>query len=683
MIGDSFENVNQEYYLRLCKKAEDANAAYYDQDSPIMEDPEYDTLMCLIKDIEKAHPEWVTPSSPTQHVGGSAGKSSFTKVEHLIPMKSLQDVFDLDEVDDFMRDKEYPVLVEEKIDGLSMSVTYKNGVLVRAETRGNGFIGEDITENAKKICDIPVNLDPEDELTEIPEELEVRCEVYLPINEYLRLNEEKRAANKPEFANPRNAASGILRTKDVSVVENAHLHAFAFNVQRAVWKNAEHPGFGDSHADSLIYLRSVGFNTVNCFRARSNGTLHKIITDIGESRNTLSYWIDGAVVKVDKLSERGKLGETEKYPHWAIAFKYPPEEKETKIKDIVLQTGRTGRVTPVAIFDPPVLLAGTKVQRATLNNPEFIQNLGIMIDDTVLVRKAAEIIPEVICVVKKGKYGRGVTFDMLRCKCPSCGAELVQSGNTDGTELKGAYCPNLSCPAQKARSFEFFASRECMDIRGLGPAQIDKFIELGWLNILPDIYKLYEHKDEMVSLDGFGSKATTNLLSAIEKSKEQNIDRLIKAFGIPDVGRHIGKALCEKYEDLSQISNATEEELLNINGIGAIAAHNIVSFFDDDANREMLDRFYEAGVNMVSLHFNNSPVGNVFSGKTFVITGTLSQPREHFVTLIEANGGKVSGSVSKKTDYLLCGDAAGSKLDKARALGTTILSESDFMALLV
>lgn len=683
MIGDSFENVNQEYYLRLCKKAEDANAAYYDQDSPIMEDPEYDTLMCLIKEIEKAHPEWVTPSSPTQHVGGSTGKSTFAKVTHAVPMKSLLDVFSFEEVKEFMREKNYPVLVEEKIDGLSLSVTYENGILVRAETRGDGMIGEDVTENAKHIQGIPLTL-PDKIISgfDRPEMLEVRCEVYLPVAEFTRLNKENEAAEKKLFANPRNAAAGLLRTKNLEVVKTARLHAFAFNVQRCNMGDKP-PVFGDSHKDSLIYLRSVGFATVACFKAENESELRHLIDTIGDGRYALSYWIDGAVIKIDRLSARDELGETAKYPHWAIAFKYPPEEKETKIKDIVLQTGRTGRVTPVAIFDPPVLLAGTKVQRATLNNPEFIQNLGIMIDDTVLVRKAAEIIPEVIRVVKKGKYGRGVTFDMLRCKCPSCGAELVQSGNTDGTELKGAYCPNLSCPAQKARSFEFFASRECMDIRGLGPAQIDKFIELGWLNILPDIYKLYEHKDEMVSLDGFGSKATTNLLSAIEKSKEQNIDRLIKAFGIPDVGRHIGKALCEKYEDLSQISNATEEELLNINGIGAIAAHNIVSFFDDDANREMLDRFYEAGVNMVSLHFNNSPVSNVFSGKTFVITGTLSQPREHFVTLIEANGGKVSGSVSKKTDYLLCGDAAGSKLDKAKTLGITILSEADFTAFLI
>lgn len=667
----------KEKYLELIEKIKKANTAYYDNDDPVMEDPEYDDLMRQLKAMEAEHPEWITKDSPTQKVGGSPGKSSFAKVKHAVPMKSLQDVFNIEDVDAFMAGKEYPVLVEEKIDGLSMSVTYERGILVRAETRGDGYIGEDITENAKYVRGIPHTI-PSKETTglDIPELLEVRCEVYLPVSEFIRLNEENEAAGKKLFANPRNAAAGLLRTKDLSVVKDAGLHAFAFNVQR-IEMGDKPPIIGNSHADSLIYLRFVaGFNTVSCFEALDADELHRHIEAIGKSRDKLPYWIDGAVIKVNSLSARKRLGETEKYPLWAVAYKYPPEEKETVIGDIILQTGRTGRVTPVAVFDPPVLLAGTTVSRASLHNPEIIQKLGVCIGDTVLVRKAAEIIPEVIRVIKKGKEE---AFNMLRCTCPSCGGVITADENGNG-----AFCTNPSCPAQFSRHLEFFASRDCMDIDGLGPAQIEEFINRGWLKSIVDIYRLHEHQDEMTKLDGFGKRSVEKLLAAIEKSKENDIDRLIKALGIPNVGRHIGKALAKQYDNLMAISRLSEVELMNnVDGIGNIAAANICAYFADENNRQMIDELRDLGVNMQSLSFNSSPKGNILEGKTFVITGTLSQPREHFASLIEANGGKVSGSVSKKTDYLLCGEAAGSKLDKAKTLGITILSEADFTAFLI
>lgn len=670
-------------YRKMVKLANKANTAYYDNDDPIMEDPEYDALMRQIKAYEKEHPDQISKDSPTQHVGGTASKSSFKKVTHAVPMLSLQDVFSEEEVSEFLYNfsDETEFCVEEKIDGLSMSATYWNGVLVRAETRGDGIIGEDITENAKHIIGIPEILP-----IAIPT-LEVRCEVYLPVQRFLEINKEKEERGEKLFANPRNAAAGLLRTKDVEVVKKAGLCAFAFNVQRVIdledvedWADWLH---ADTHSECKKMLTMLGFNFVRSIPCTAQDVM-KYVEEIGGYRNKLEYWIDGAVIKVDNLSLRAELGETSKYPRWAIAYKYPPEEKETKIKDIILQTGRTGRVTPVAVFDPPVLLAGTTVERATLHNQNIIDQLQVNVGDTVIVRKAAEIIPEVVRVVCMGSINK--TYQIVDHVCPSCGEKLIMTEEDNGVP----HCDNINCPAQIQRKFEFFASRDCMDIRGMGPAQISKFIELGWLKDLPDIYLLKDHREEMEKLDGFGKKATTNLLKAIEASKERDIDRLIKSFGISGVGRHIGKALAKKYKDIVEIGDVPYEvgglekkirELSEIEGIGNTSATAIMNWFRD--NWDVVFKLRRVGVNVESKSYQKESEAGKLSGLTFVITGTLpTMKREEASALIEANGGKVSGSVSKKTNYLLAGEAAGSKLAKAQSLGVPVISEEELKNML-
>ncbi|MBQ1735408.1 MAG: NAD-dependent DNA ligase LigA [Lachnospiraceae bacterium] len=679
-------------YKALQEKIRKANTAYYDNDDPIMEDPEYDALMRQLKQIEAEHPEYITRESPTQKVGGTASKSSFAKVTHAVPMLSLQDVFSAEEVADFLGSfpDETVFCVEEKIDGLSMSVTYEDGLLVRAETRGDGLIGEDITENAKYIIGIPMSLP-----VRIPV-LEVRCEVYLPVERFLKLNKEKEENGEKLFANPRNAAAGILRTKDVEVVRAAGLHAFAFNVQRlegakadgnaparmfsdndiAVWTELLR---GKTHSENNKLLTMLGFSFVRSIPCTKDNVIDAIF-QIGDYRNRLEYWIDGAVIKVDDLSLRTQLGETAKYPRWAIAYKYPPEEKETTIKDIVLQTGRTGRVTPVAVFDPPVYLAGTTVERATLHNQNIIDELGVNVGDRVLVRKAAEIIPEVLRVVTLGPIQK--KYKIVDHTCPSCGGPLVMTEEDNGVP----HCDNINCPAQIQRKFEFFASRDCMDIRGLGPAQIAKFIELGWLKTIPDIYRLKDHLIEMEQLDGFGKKTAANLLDAIEASKQRDIDRLIKSLGIDGVGRHIGKELAKQYESIWVIGNLNVSDLVQMDGVGEISAREIYNYFHDANNIAMLQELYSVGVNFASISYRESGVTEgtaPLSGLTFVITGTLpTMKREEASALIEANGGKVSGSVSKKTSYLLAGEAAGSKLEKAKSLNVPVISEEELLTMI-
>lgn len=679
----------KEHYDRLINCAIKANEAYYDNDDPIMSDYDYDEIMREIKKIEKENPDIVSEKSPTQYVGGHASKSSFAKVEHKVPMLSLQDVFSEDDVVSFLSSNNPNILysVEEKIDGLSMSVTYENGVLVRAETRGDGFIGEDITENAKHINGIPVHLYGETDGLEL---LEVRCEVFLPVDKFLAINKEKEDRGEKLFANPRNAAAGILRTKDISVVKKAGLCAFAFNIQRIDWlsmkTNKKVSELMDSHEARLYSLKLWGFNPVNHEVVKKDEVLNEI-QKIGESRNGLSYWIDGAVIKIDSCSLREKLGSTNKYPRWAVAYKYPPEEKETVVRDIVLQTGRTGRITPVAIFDP-IYLGGTKVSKATLNNQAFINKLGVNVGDTITVRKAAEIIPEIINCSKGNNKDAGYllsNYNISEYTCPSCGGKILTA-----EDLRSSVCNNPDCPAQIARKFEFWASRECMDIRGLGPAQIDKFIKLGWLKTIPDIYRLSEHSEEMKKLEKFGTRSVTSLLSSIEVSKTRDIDRLIKALGIEGIGRHIGKKLASLYPDIFRIVSDTEkghnrkvEELSAIDGIGDISANNIINYFTKE-KIAMLFELQALGVNMTSLSYvkgEKRPNGR-FEGKTFVITGTLSSPRQEIVKIIEDNGGRVSGSVSKKTDYLVCGENAGSKLPKAKELQVKVLNENEFSLLL-
>lgn len=650
------------------------SSLYYDADQPEIPDYEFDALMRQLKEAEAEHPEWITTDSPTQKVGGTTGKSTFEKVTHKTPMLSLQDVFSEDEVTEFVEKfPEQTFTVEHKIDGLSMTVVYENGKLVRAETRGDGYIGEDVTENAKYIKDIPLEL-PINYATKLPF-LEVRVEVYMPVADFERINKENKAAGKRAFVNPRNAAAGILRTKDVLAVKNAGLAAFAFNLQ----SYEEVPGFsvfGNKPATATVVLeelRMMGFEPVLHYSAATLESVLLAIQDIGERKKDLPYWIDGAVVKINDLSLREELGDTNKYPRWAVAYKYPPEDKETVIREIVLQTGRTGRVTPVAVFDP-IFLEGSQVSKATLNNPSFIEALGVDVGDTVLVHKAASIIPEIVRVTKKAVPGS--CFDMFSCRCPSCGGSLTRTALDDGNDPIMAYCENPNCSAQTIKKFEFWVSRDCMDIAGFGPAVVSTFMDAGWLNSIADIYRLHEHRDEIAKMPGFGMKSADKLLKAIEKSKGQDIDRLIKALGIPGVGRHIGRELAKRYPNIWEIAKLSESELSAVEGVGNISAADIRAYFDDEKNIAFLHELEELGVNLNSMSYGESAKGNVMEGLTFVITGTLpTMSREEAKALIEANGGKVSGSVSKKTSYLLAGEAAGSKLAKAQELGIPVLSE--------
>ena len=505
------------------------------------------------------------------------------------------------------------------------------------------------------------------------------------MEEFERLNELYTERGKKLFVNPRNAAAGLLRTKDLRAVREAKLRALAFNVQRCVLPEGTAPeasplagdGRLHSHSQSLRALRAMGFETVPAMEAGEDGVL-SALREIGSRRDGLPYWIDGAVVKLDDIAKREALGSTAKYPRWAVAFKYPPEEKESVIREIILQTGRTGRVTPVALFDP-VFLEGSRVGRATLHNPEFIKSLGVNVGDTVRIHKAASIIPEIIAVTKKGP--EKASFDMMSLPCPSCGGPLTPSSAGE-EEAAGASCENPNCPAQLSRHLEYWGSRDCMDIANFGPAVIDELLDLGWLREIPDLYRLHRHREELAQRKGWGKRSADNLLAGIERSKGQNIDRLIKALGMEGVGRHIGGALAARYPDLWSITALSREELLAVDGVGDISADVLYGFFHREENLALLRTLEELGLNFRSLTYGAKTAPGTFEGKTFVITGTLpTMSREEAKAFIEAHGGRVTGSVSKKTDYLLAGEAAGSKLAKAQSLGVPVLDESALLAM--
>lgn len=674
------ENTKIETRMRELEKViEYHTRKYYDEDAPEISDFEFDALMNELKKLEAENPELVSPASPTQHVGGSMGKSSFEKVTHDVPMLSLQDLFSKDDVEAFIQKMPtHSFTVEEKIDGLSMAVTYQketstNGktriVLTRAETRGDGFIGEDITENAKYINGLPLTL--KGKVEELPEVLEIRAEVYLPVEDFERINRERELTGDKLFVNPRNAAAGLLRTKDLETVKAAGLHAFAFNIQRV---QTESPW--TSHWESLEALKKMGFATV--FSTLTDGS-HVVenIDAIGARKNDLPYWIDGAVIKVDDLPLREKLGAGSKYPVAQVAFKYPPEEKETTVEDIILQTGRTGRVTPVAVLSP-VFLSGTSVSRATLHNPAIVREMDVRVGSTVVVLKSGEVIPKVIKVVAEKQPVDSVPFDMSKMVCPECGAAIEVSG--DGNS---AVCPNELCPAQFARRIQFIASRDVMDIAGFGPAVLDLCITNGWLQDYPDLYLLHNHRDELAVLKGFGEKSADKLLEAIEKSKGNDIDRFIKSLGISGVGRHIGKVLATRCPDMTAVMALTEDELLEMPDIGEISAKAIVAYFANSDNRALISRLEMLGVNMKSKMYGQAPAHGKLEGLTFVVTGTLPETsRDEAKALIENNGGKFAGSVSKKTSYVLAGEAAGSKLDKAKELGVPVITFAEFKQML-
>lgn len=641
----------------------EANYRYYVLDDPQMPDFEYDRLLRELEDLEKAHPELIAPDSPTQRVGGEA-ISQFQKVQHPVPLMSLQDVFSMDELNDFLSKTlaEFPEVsfsVEPKIDGLSVALEYENGVFVRGATRGDGTVGEDVTENLKTIHAIPMRLE------NAPERLIVRGEVFMPKLQFERLNEIQEREGKPLFANPRNAAAGSLRQLDPKIAAKRKLDIFIFNVQLAEGVEFK------SHTDTLEFLKKLKFKVIPYRKLGNIQEIDRYVLDINENRQELSCDIDGAVIKADDLALRQKMGSTAKFPRWAVAYKYPPEVKETVVEDIVVQVGRTGVLTPKAVVRP-VRLAGTTVTNATLHNQDFIAERDIRIGDTVHIRKAGEIIPEILDVVME-KRPSGTKQYFLPQICPVCGAKVER--DPDGAFMR---CTGAECPAQLSRNIAHFVSRDAMDIEGLGSSIVDALIDKGLLKSPADIY--YLQIEEIKSLWQKGETAAKKLLDAIEASKKQDVSRLIYALGIRQVGAKTGKVLAASFGDLDNLMNASIEELTAINDIGDVTAASIFEWFSEPQSRHLVERLRSAGVNFRSLR---ETVDNRFAGKTFVLTGALSKfTRDEATEKIELFGGKASGSVSKKTSYVVVGENAGSKERKARLLGIPILSEDDFLEMI-
>lgn len=638
------------------------NRLYYDQDAPELEDFEYDALTRELKEIEKNFPELVTPESPTQHVGGTAS-SKFSKVTHAVKMESLQDAFSFDELREFdARVREAGIqpryVVEAKIDGLSVSLEYRNGTLVRGSTRGDGIVGEDVTENLATISDIPHTLP--DALAF----LEVRGEVYMPHAAFFQLKEQQELEDKTPFKNPRNAAAGSLRQKDAKITASRGLSIFVFNLQQCEGRTFT------THHETLDYIKSLGFPVSP--RYSTFDTIEDAIREIqtiGELRGTLEYDIDGAVIKVDDLAARRVLGSTNKFPRWAIAFKYPPEVKESVVRDIEVSVGRTGVLTPTAVFDP-IFLAGTSVSRASLHNGDIISSLGVGIGDTVQVRKAGDIIPEVIAV---SAHGPGSKPFVMPTVCPSCGAPVVHL--QDETALR---CVNPECPAQSLRNLIHFASRDAMAIDGLGEAVAIQLTDKQLVHTVADLYALTE--EDLLTLDKFKKKSAQNLLASIEHSKQNNLDKLLFGLGIRNIGDKAAALLAEHFGSMDALRSATVEEMCVIDGFGAVMAQSVQEFFAKEGTSDLLRRLEAAGVNM---KWTGEKKGTALAGKTLVVTGTLpTLSRQEAEALIVQNGGKAAGSVSKKTSYVVAGTAAGSKLAKAQTLGIPVLDETGLYALI-
>lgn len=632
---------------------------YYVLDNPSITDYEYDMLQNELKAIENEFPDLITPDSPTQRVGGMA-ENTFNKVTHEVKMDSLQDLFDEESMESFVSKikKDYPeaeFVVEPKIDGLSVSLEYENGIFVRGSTRGDGFIGEDVTENLKTIKSIPLRINEN-----LPKVV-VRGEVYMPLKSFDKLVKEQQENGEDPFKNPRNAAAGSLRQKKSEVAAKRNLEIFVFNLQKIEGKEIF------SHKESLQLLSSLGFRVIPGYKTLStNEEIIEEIRNIGENRGKYSYDIDGAVVKVNDFTVRNDLGSTAKFPRWAAAFKYPPEEKPTKLLDIELSVGRTGAVTPVAIFEP-ILLAGTTVSRAVLHNEDFITSKDIRIGDIIVVRKAGEIIPEVLRSREHSE--NSVPFKMPEL-CPSCNQKLLREN--DEAVLR---CTNLNCPAQIMRSLIHFVSKDAVNIEGLGEAVILKLLEIGKIKKITDIYDL--KKEDFLEMEGFKEKSSQNLISAIEESKNANLYRVIFGLGIREIGVKAAKLLEEHFGSYEKIMNASFEEIVAIEGFGEIMASNVVSYFSIDSNRALLNELYEKGMRMeAGVKSTDGP----FNGLTFVLTGKLPNlTRDEASEIIESKGGKTSSSVSKKTNYVLAGEDAGSKLTKAQSLGVNIITEKEFL----
>lgn len=633
------------------------NHNYYDLDSPTIEDDEYDALMRELRGIEQQYPELALPDSPTQRVGGTVN-STFEKVTHTVQMGSLQDIFSEEEVRSFlagvMEQGADEFVVEPKIDGLSVSLEYRGGVFVRGSTRGDGFVGEDITANLKTIRSIPLKLDG------APEFLEVRGEVYMSKKSFGALCEEQERNGDPLPKNPRNAAAGSLRQKDSSVTAKRRLDIFCFNIQQIEGKELS------THSQSLEYIKSLGFCVIPDFRVcHTADEVVERIREIGEQRKTLPFDIDGAVVKVNSFALRNEIGSTTKVPKWAVAFKYPPEEKETTLNEIEINVGRTGALTPVAIFDP-VQLAGTTVSRAILHNQDMITDKDIRVGDRIVVRKAGDIIPE---VVRSVSHRDGSEPYFIPNVCPICGAEALR--DEDEAVIR---CQNIDCPAQLARSIEHFASRSAMNIEGLGEAIVQQLLDRGFVRNVADLYEL--DVQTVMQITG-GVKSAENLIASIERSKGSGLDRLVFALGIRGIGQRAAVLLCEKFGDMESIMNALPLEICAIDGFGQIMADSVYSAMREPHRIRLIERLREHGVNM---NYSSSKVSDSLAGKVFVLTGTLpTLTRDQAKQMIEQRGGKCSSSVSKKTSFVLAGEEAGSKLTKAQELGLAIISESDFL----
>ncbi len=661
------KNKAKEEILKLRKQLEIWANKYYDEDNPEVSDYEYDMTMNKLKALEKEFPDLVTKDSLTQKVGGHV-KEGFEKVEHAVPLQSLQDIFSFDELEEFkervykaakennIKENDVKFVVETKIDGLSAALEYKEGKFVRGATRGNGLVGEDVTENLKTIKTIPKEL-PE------PINIIVRGEVFIGKKEFEKLNEERELNEEKTFANARNAAAGSLRQLDTKITKQRPLDIYIFNVQKIEGKEF------NSHFEELNYLKKLGFN-VNPVLIPCNNIPEAIdaINKIGKEREELTFGIDGAVIKVDDLKLREKMGTTSKVPRWAIAYKYPPERKETKLKDIICQVGRTGAITPMAILEP-VKVAGSTISKTTLHNEDFIREKDIRVGDTIVVQKAGDVIPEILEVNKKKRDGTEKVFEMPKI-CPVCGAPVVRE---EGEAV--SRCIGIECPAKLVRNIIHFVSRDCMNIDGLGDKIIEQLINKNLISNIADIYFL--KFEDIATLKKNGQKFTQNLIDAINNSKNNDLYRLIAALGIRHIGTKAAKTLAKKYKTMDNLMNASLESLAMTDDIGEISANSIYEFFKQDQTIDLINRLKEANVNMEELE--NENIDNRFEGKTFVLTGALEKfTRKEASDLIEKHGGKTSGSVSKKTDYVLAGEDAGSKITKAQSLGIEIITEEQF-----
>lgn len=660
----------KEQIEELRKKIEYHSNRYYNMDDPEITDYEYDMMMQELKRLEKENPEYAAPDSPTQKVGGSAKRTAGVLVRHNVPMLSLQDVFNKEDVYDFVEemrrqfdDPEF--VVEYKIDGLSMALRYENGELKLAVTRGDGLIqGEDVTENAKVIKDVKRRMKQP-----LPY-IEIRGEVYMKNEDFERVNEMQEMLGKKPFANPRNCAAGTLRQLDSRITKERGLSMFIFNIQEVRGHEFK------THVEGFEYLKAQGVPVIEDYHVcRTADEVWDAICKIGENRGNLPYDIDGAVVKLNSLADREILGATSKVPRWAVAYKYPPEEKETTLLDIELSVGRTGRITPTAVFEP-VRLCGTSVSRATLHNQDFIDELDVGIGDTIVVYKSGEIIPKVK-EVRKEKRPEGTKRFQIPDTCPACGAKTVREKDT--ADIR---CISPECPAQRERHIINFVGRDAMDIKGFGTVYIEELVRRGYIHDIADIYTLKEYRDELIEQGIIGKeKNTDKLLDAIEQSKKNEPFRLLTGFGIPNVGKAAAKSIMRQFQTMDALIGADREELITVNDIGEVSADCIRDFFDNEANLEIIERLKAAGVNMTIS--GEEGISQILAGLTIVVTGTLpTLGRKDAQELIEKNGGKAAGSVSRKTSYVLAGENAGSKLTKAQNLGIPVIDEAEFLKMI-